>query len=313
MLRYRGIHCDPSQIVVVSSSQYAMAIAVNLFDPSRQGFIMEDPGSLSMRKIISDRGYSIESIPVGPNGVEALLLEQIPGDILYLSPSHNFPTGYTTSMEKREEIIRWAGESESRFVIENDRDFEFRSTSMPIPSIKSLDSNDKVIHIGTLSRLLSPSMRCAYLVLPQQLVERFDEAYRFFFSMLPTYHQMAIAMMIEKGALDKHFTQLRKANRHKHQMMQRAIKQHLGSLVKVVSNPEGLYVMVHIRGCNDPHELQSFLLSRSIKVRPVVDYCHDGTQAYQNAFLLGYSVMDEEQIPQACKALAEALRAYLER
>ena len=327
LMRYRGIHCEPDQIVVCSSSQHAMAIAASLFDPETQGIIMEDPGSLSMRKLFVDRGFSVESIPVGSDGVQADKLANIPGDVLYLSPSHNFPTGYTTSVENRRAIIAWScGEAGSaswvdgladqaerahgRYVIENDRDFEFRSTSAPIPSIKSLDVGDRVLHIGTLSRLLSPSMRCAYLVLPRRLLARFENVYRFFFSMLPTYHQMAIAMMIEKGALDKHFSQLRKENNKRHLLLQRCIVRYLKDRVIVASNPQGLYVMVHVKCCDDPHKLQQFLLKRSIRVRPVVDYCHDGEGEYRNAFLLGYSVMPEEKIPEACKALAAALDAY---
>lgn len=308
--RHRGVRCSAEQVIICPGTQYAMEIITTILSPATHRFAFEEPGYNAMRYFIESRGYSVTSIPVLDSGLYYELLRRSNCNLLYATPSHQFPTGYVTSIATRNQLLNWAYSNDDAFIIENDYDSEFRHGSLPIPSLQSLDEYQKVIYIGTLSKMLSPSIRCAYLVLPWKLLERYEERYKFFNAMLPAYHQIAIGQMIADGALEKHLRKLSLINERKYQVLLDSIHTYLDGAVEIVREPAGVHTMVRIRGCADHQDLLDFLESRSIRIYSIKEHCHDQINAYEDIFLMGYNSLTEEELQEGCGALASALREY---
>ena len=131
-------------------------------------------------------------------------------DIVYITPSHQFPTGYVMNLKKRTQLIKWAHQQNSRYIIEDDYDSEFRYYGKPIPALQSLDKNDKVIYISTFSKSLYPSCRIAYIVLPQKLLQSYLSMPYKESNTVPVHIQQIIANFMSSGSFERHLNKMRK-------------------------------------------------------------------------------------------------------
>ena len=145
--RTRGVQCSPEQIVICAGTQYAVEMVMNLI-PEHKKVAFEDPGFLGMRKVFSSCNCEIKPIPIQKDGLNIEMLKKYSADIIYLTPSHQFPTGITSEFHYSEHIL---------------------------PSIQSLDKNSHVIYTGTLSKAMSASIRCAYCILPEPILNLYEE------------------------------------------------------------------------------------------------------------------------------------------
>ena len=307
LFRHRGVKAEPEQVVVGAGTQYLMDIILSLFSPLADRVAFEEPGYLAMRSLIESRGLLVPSIPVLDSGLCSYLLGTSNSNLVYTTPSHQFPTGTALTIGMRNMLLTWAARRKDAYIIENDYDSEFRHGSLPVPSLQSLDQAQKVIYLGTLSKLLSPGIRCAFMVLPPALLSRYEEDYRFFNAALPEYHQIAIGRMIEDGVLDQHMRKLSTREDRKYTLLIKSIRTYLDDRLEIVGQPAGTHVVVRIRNCRNQEALLSELERRSIRIYSFKEHCHEKSRAYENLFLMGYHALLEDDIPDACQALARAL------
>ncbi len=304
--RHRGVNCKPEQIVLCAGTQYAMDILTNLLPVDRNRVAYEEPGYDAMRFIFEDKGYSVTSIPVLENGVDVELLSGTNCNLLYITPSHQFPTGIVTSISNRNKILRWAHQKDA-YIIENDYDSEFRYGIMPIPSLQSLDRYNQVIYVGTVSKVLTPSIRCAYLILPDCLLEVYNSKYRYFNSSLPSYHQLAMAQFIDDGVLEKHIRRVSAINEKKYHIMINAIKEYLSDEVEIFQQPAGVHTLVRFINCKDQKGMIELMKASSIGIYGTKEYWRDQRNAREDIFLLGFNALSEEEIGAGCKAMARVI------
>jgi len=307
LFRHRGVKCTPEQIVICPGTQYAMQSILSLVGPRADRLAYENPGYLAMRYFIEQRGFRVTSVPVLESGIASKILAGTTCNLLYATPSHQFPTGAVMSIGTRNQLLTWAYTNDNTYIIENDYDSEFRHGCLPIPSLQSLDRYQKVIYIGTLSKMMSPTIRCAYLVLPWTLLDRYEQRYRFFNAMLPTYHETAIARMITDGALEKHIRKLSIANDRKYTALLAAMKKHLAGCMEIIHDPAGVHTVVRIPRCADQNALLDDLEKRQIRIYSFAEHCQVKSPAYEDLFIMGYSALAEDGIDEACAALAQAL------
>ncbi|MDR3315156.1 MAG: PLP-dependent aminotransferase family protein [Coriobacteriales bacterium] len=310
LYRHRGVNCQPDQIILCPGTQFALEIITSILQPNTHRFAFEEPGYAAMRHHIESKGYSVTSIPVLENGLYTELLLRSNCNLLYVTPSHQFPTGAVTSISTRNELLKWAYSTDA-YIIENDYDSEFRYGMLPIPSLQSLDHYQKVIYMGTLSKVLSPSIRCAYLVLPWKLVQAYEHEYKYFNSMLPTYHQVALAMFIEDGVLERHLRKLTIINEQKYNVLVQAIHEFMPDDVRIMREPAGVHTLVKILDCRDQKALIAELEKASIRIYSIKEHCHDQIHAYEDIFLMGFNSMSNHDIRSGCRAMADVLKRYL--
>ena len=307
----RGVECSWEQIVISAGTQYAMDIITNILPEGVYTIGVEDPCFIGMQKIFTNKEYTIKSLSMIDQGIDIDALENSMCDLLYLTPSHQFPTGVTTSLTKRLQILEWAQKNKAH-IIENDYDNEFLYGEKPLPSIQSLSTGQNVIYLSTLSKVLSPSLRCAYFVLPYKLLEIYEEKYKYFYSALPTYNQKALAYFIRDGHLEKHVRKILFLNRRKYEIFNNVIKEHLGGAIKIFPVPAGSHTLIQIPGCTSQEGLIRKMRLRGFGIYGTKEYWRNQQKAPENIFLFGFNSLTEEELEGACFEFACVLKEIIE-
>jgi GntR family transcriptional regulator/MocR family aminotransferase len=210
--RARGLRCDAGQIVIVHGSQQAIDLCARvLLDPD-DAFVFEDPGYLMARRCFEATGARLLPVPVDAHGIDT---DRLPADdpirLVYVTPSHQFPLGGTLPIARRQALLQWARRQRA-WVVEDDYDGEFRYGQRPIDALQAIDTEGRVIYVGTFSKALSPQMRLGYLVLPPALVPAFRQAKRLTDRHAPMLEQRVLASLIDGGAYERHVRRIRREN-----------------------------------------------------------------------------------------------------
>lgn len=205
---FRGMEVDPECIVIGAGSQVLYSWLVQLLGRDLR-YGVEDPGYLRLSRIYEANDVSLSHIPLDGNGIDMASVVEHGVDVLHLMPSHQFPTGIVTSISRRYELLGWASAEESRYLIEDDYDCEFRLTGRPIPSLQSIDASGKVIYTNTFTKSLGPAFRIGYMILPPSLAKRFKRKLGFYSCTVSAIDQLALARFIESGDYERHVNRLR--------------------------------------------------------------------------------------------------------
>ena len=208
----RGMEIDPANIVVGAGAQLLDTMLVQ-FLGQRLRYAVEDPGYLRLTHIYRAMGCDVCHIPLDAEGVRLDALRASGADVLHLMPSHQYPTGLVTTIARRYGLLSWASERPGRYLIEDDFDCEFRLAGRPIAPLTSIDATGSVIYTNTFSKSLSSALRLAYMVLPPELMERFQRDLGFYSSSVSSIDQIALARLLESGEYERHVNRVRKRAR----------------------------------------------------------------------------------------------------
>jgi GntR family transcriptional regulator/MocR family aminotransferase len=212
----RGVHCDWRQIVITSGSQQALYILAQLLLRPADQVYMEDPGYLGARLAWQNAKARILTGALDEQGLRLPSKIYPRLSVIYTTPSRQFPTGVSLSLARRLALIDFAARTKV-WVIEDDYDSELRYSAPPLPSLQSLDPNQRVIYVGTFSKLLFPSLRLGYVVLPESLLDRFYELKHLIDDHLPLVDQATLELFLESGAFYSHIRRCRRAYEERQQ------------------------------------------------------------------------------------------------
>ena len=204
----RGMNINPDNIVIGAGAQLLDTMLVQLLGTDKI-YAVEDPGYLRLTRIYQAMGCKVRHIPLDGEGVDLGALQNAGADVLHLMPSHQYPTGLVTSIARRYALLSWAAERSGRYLIEDDFDCEFRLAGKPIPALASIDAAQSVIYTNTFSKSLSSALRLAYMVLPDELMERFRRELGFYASSVSSVDQVALARLLESGDYERHVNRVR--------------------------------------------------------------------------------------------------------
>ena len=204
----RGMNVNPDNIVIGAGAQLLDTMLVQLLGADKT-YAVEDPGYLRLTRIYQAMGCEVRHIPLDGEGVNLNALLNTGADVLHLMPSHQYPTGLVTSIARRYALLSWAAEQPGRYLIEDDFDCEFRLAGKPIPALASIDAAQSVIYTNTFSKSLSSALRLAYMVLPDELMERFRRELGFYASSVSSVDQVALARLLESGDYERHVNRVR--------------------------------------------------------------------------------------------------------
>ncbi len=205
----KGIKVSAKNIIIGAGTEYLYGLIIKLLGRNNIWGI-ENPSYHKIRQV-----YLAENISLIPLGLDdqGLSYEQLRNnsiDILHISPNHQFPTGIVMPYSRRIQLLNWAYENENRYIIEDDYDSEFRLVGKPIPSLKSIDTNGKVIYINTFSKTIAPSLRISYLILPDELLKKFNSELGFLSSTVPSFEQYTLAKFISEGYFERYIKKMKK-------------------------------------------------------------------------------------------------------
>lgn len=303
--RARGITCDPSQIIITSGHQFSMEMIATLFQASKKRLALENPGYDGTRKVFENYNYTILPVPVEKNGVDTNYLHSLQADLLYLTPSHQFPTGFVLPINKRLQVIQWAHDNNS-YIIEDDYDSELRYYTPPIPSMCSLDSLGKTIYAGTFSKTLLASLRVAYIVLPQSLLPLFYQYYTDYNSSVSVLIQLALADFISCGNYERHLNRLRTTYKKKQKEFLATLNHIFGNRITIIGDLAGIHFLILLDTYLSSEELISRARELGIEMKDASKYYIAPLSCPKNMLLLGYSCIPSEKYTQLFTQLAKA-------
>lgn len=208
LLRYRGVFAQPEQIIIGSGAEHLYGTVVRLLGKDKI-YGIEDPSYYQIRKVYEGTGAVCELLAMGKDGIRSEILERTHADVLHVTPFHSYPSGVTATIGKRYEYLKWARQNR-RYIIEDDFDSEFFMPGKPVETLFMLDDSSSVIYINTFSKSLSPSMRMGYMILPKELLERYQETSGGFSCTVPVLDQYALAEFIQRGYFEQHLSRVRR-------------------------------------------------------------------------------------------------------
>jgi len=301
----RSVRCDTGQIVIVNGSQQALELATRvLLNPGSRVWV-EQPGYRLARDVFTLNGSRLVPVPVDADGLDvaAGIRKCRRARAAFVSPSHQFPLGVTMSASRRMQLIKWA-QSVGAWIIEDDYDSEYRYESLPIASLQGLDPNARVIYIGTFSKVLFPSLRLGYMVIPPDLVDRFRSIRQVMDLGPPTFHQEVLADFIEQGHFERHIRRMRVLYGKLRRVLVDWIRRELGGMVEVVGDEAGMHVTVFLKTGQRDVELAERAARQDLSLWPLsFSYLGEPRQG----FILGFCATTAQEIPVAVRKLRNLL------
>lgn len=301
----RGVRCTPAQVMVLSSAQEAMELACRvLLDPGDQVWL-EDPTWSGARGALVAAGARIAHVPVDDQGLRVDLgIAAAPeARLVYVSPSHQYPTGVTLSLERRLALLHWA-ERTGAWILEDDYDSEFRYAGRPLTALQGLDPAARVLYIGTFNKTLFPAVRVGYIVLPPSLVDPFLATRRIGAQHAPTVDQAILVDFIEQGHYARHVRRVRALCEERRDVLLTAARRELGSWLEVLEPETGLHTVGWLRRDLDDRAASEAAARLGVEVAPLSELSM--APPARAGLLLGYAAYRPGEIRAGVRRLAEA-------
>lgn len=302
LLQSRGVKCLPEQIVITSGTQNSISLICHLLDLKEKKVAMEEPGYSGVRTVFENEGCHIVPVPLEKDGLSVEHVQYSRANAIYLTPSHQFPIGMVLTISKRIQLLNWAYQT-SGYIIEDDYDGEFRYRGQPIPSLKSLDEEEKVIYLGTFSKSFLPSVRLSYIVLPPSLLVQYSRKFAHYNQSVSPIIQRAMTLFMESGEFERHIRRMRKSYQRKHQALLRSIERYLGTKVKVIGENSGLHILLKLNNISS-FELIETALQKGVKIYSPLKFWLNPTSESDSYIMLGFGGLSIEEIDKGIQLLA---------
>ena len=302
----RSVRCEPEQVMIVSGSQQALDISGRVLLDQGSSVWVEEPGYGFAQDAFALSGCRFVPVPVDANGmdVSAGIKRCRNARAAVITPSHQLPLGVTMSAARRLQLLDWAANVGS-WIIEDDYDSEFRYGSSPITSLQGLDVNQRVIYIGTFSKVLFPALRLGYVVIPSDLVDSFITIRHAIDLGPPTFHQEVLAEFIREGHFARHIRRMRVLYCERRNALVGSIRKELGSMVEILGDEAGLYVTVALPLGSPDQEVAEKAARQNLLVLPLSTcYLSDDPRP---GFVLGFANTAAKDIPDAMRKLRKLL------
>lgn len=309
----RGVIADPAQIVIVAGIQEGINIAARLFLAPGTVAAVETPCYQGAAFAFEAAGSTLASVPVDEDGLIPDDLPKRPAALLYLTPSHQYPTGHTFSLARRHAVTAWARRT-GCYILEDDYDSDFRYEGSPLPAIAGM-APDCTIHLGTFSKSLGAGLRLGYMVVPAHLAEAARQVKMLFNSGNPWLEQAALAEMIRSGSYAAHLTRIRAHYRENRDCLLVSLHRHFGE-VAISGDAAGLHVFWELPpGVPDAATLEG--LARRARVgiyslRSAAAHEPQPSALSRRGIVLGYASLTPRQIEQGVARLSDAIDETLD-
>ncbi len=300
---FRGMEVSPQQIIIGAGTEYLYGLLIQLLG-FRKNYGIEDPGYHKISQIYESHKVSYKYTAMDSFGVQINELTRQKIDVVHISPSHHFPTGIIMPISRRYELLHWACEEDSRYIIEDDYDSEFRLTGQPIPTLQSIDTGEKVIYMNTFTKTLASTVRISYMVLPKHLVKKYYDQLSFYSCTVSNFEQYTLARFIHDGFFEKHINRMRNYYHNKRDALLTAIeKSPLASYVKISEEDAGLHFLMEINTTLSDDEFCSQAKKRGVNISSLSQYYFQPPKSVKHIFIINYSSLDESAIPEAIDVL----------
>jgi GntR family transcriptional regulator/MocR family aminotransferase len=303
----RSVRCDPEQIVVTGGTQQSIDIVIRvLLGPGKQVW-MEDPGYPLTRQALLAAGVEVRPVRVDTHGldVHAGIRAAPSARAVFVTPSHQFPTGVVLSMGRRLELLEWAQQNDA-WIVEDDYASEFRYSGRPLASLQGLDDTERVIYIGTLNKALFPGLRLGYVVVPHALLKAFVAARYLMDRHSSTLDQAVVASFMAEGHFASHIRRIRLLYQEQRDTLASALKKRLGDELKVAVPDQGMHLVAYTRKGLSDISLERAAAQKGVIVKAMSRLYAEAP--VQSALMFGFSGYPRQTIAPAVARLALVLK-----
>lgn len=311
----RGIKVDPQRIIVSTGISQMIALLENIL-PGNSLFALENPGYMVGKTAYlhaSSKYVAINHLHYdskGHNVTYAVDVDALPEavSVVLLTPSHQFPFGAVMPVDARVEILNWAAKKKNRYIIEDDYDFEFQYRTSKVPSLKSLDSSDRVIYMSGFSKSIAPALRISFMILPQDLLEKYEAHYS---SECPVsgFVQRALCEFIKDGFFERHINRMRTLYSRKHELLLHLLAE---PDIDVFNYHSGTSLVIRVEGPVTETQQKS-LQCAGININSVADFCQEGSReaaAMRDYFIIGFAGETEEDLTKGLLLFYETIKVF---
>jgi GntR family transcriptional regulator/MocR family aminotransferase len=303
--RSRGVVTTAEQVVIISGAQQAFDLFARLLLAPGDTVAIEEPGYPLARRAFQHHGMRVAPVPVDRDGI---VVDHLPASAraVYVTPSHQSPTGVTMSAARRRALLEFAVDRDAA-IIEDDYDTEYRHVDRPLEPIQRLDTTGRVLYVATFSKTLSPSLRLGFTVVPEPLVDPLCDTRALTDTQPPHLTQAALATFIAEGHLDRHLRRTRRIYRARHDIVATHITQlHVEGLIAPPHQANaGLHRMISLHDGQDATAVAARLAARGIAVDTSADWWSTNPQP---GLVIGFGLADTGQLTTAFDHIRDAIR-----
>jgi GntR family transcriptional regulator/MocR family aminotransferase len=304
----RAVLCEAEQIMIVSGSQQALDITARvLLDPGLPVWV-EEPGYWLVHHVLKAAGCRTVPVPVDREGLDVAAGIGLGPEAraAFVAPSHQYPLGVTMSAARRLQLLEWA-RSAGAWVVEDDYDSEYRYDSPPLSSLQGLDTSARVIYVGTFSKVLFPSLRLGYVVIPPDLLDRFAAVRQAMDICPPPVNQAVLTEFIREGHFARHVRKMRQVYAERRRVLVREIGRELSSLCTIVGDEAGMHLTIMLDDKARDTEVAARAAEKRLRLSALsLSYVGD---APRQGFVLGFGNTPASEIPGAVRLLKRLLKA----
>ncbi|MEO1573512.1 MAG: PLP-dependent aminotransferase family protein [Pseudomonadota bacterium] len=301
LCRARGLDVSADEVIVTNGAVHAMQILAGLYLDASTTVAFEDPGYPLARQIFARPGARVIPIPVDCGGLCVEKLDATGAKLVYVTPSHQFPTGERLSLPRRQQLIDWAAANDA-LILEDDYDGEFRYDVTPLPPMAAMNAGGSVVYFGTFSKTLFPSLRIGFAVGPRSLIRDMARYRTITDYQTNSITQLGLANFIENGQFEKHVQRMRRRYARKRAALRDAIER-TGLPATIRGTDSGLNAMIQLDSALTATVIADRARLKGVGVTPIARYTVSG-DVRDNALVLGYAALSEGQIAEGVDILA---------
>lgn len=307
---YRAVNCTAEQIIIINGSQQGLDLIGRVLLKKGSNVWIEDPGYFGIKASMSSAGASINPCPLDEDGLDVnySAKHNPKPDLIYTTPSHQFPLGLTMPVSRRIQLLNYAKKNNC-WIIEDDYDSEFRYIGNPLPSLQGMDQSNSVLYLGTFSKVLVPGLRLGYLVLPDSEMLKAFMAMKYIIDrQSPILEQIILAKYLEDGHFTKHIRKMRMLYKFRQEILIDEINISLKGLVVVEPSPTGMHIIAWLPKKISDTKVAAEALKNNVIVNPLSDYSIKFHQ--KPGLILGYTAFNESEIKEGLKKLKKTLMKF---
>lgn len=300
----RGVRCAPDQLAIVSGVQEALELTARLLLNPGDRVRMENPGYPGAALVFQAYRARISWVPIDDEGISVPSLPARGVRLIYVTPGHQFPLGTTMTLARRLQLLQWARRS-GTVIFEDDYDGEYRYSGKPIPALQGLDNSGSVLYAGSFSKVLFPALRLGYVVLPADLVNRFEALQSLSSRHATLLEQLVLCEFIREGHFGRHLRRMRQVYAERLAILLDESRIHLAGLLEISKVEAGLQTTGSLSKEINARSAVAAAAKRNVEVTPIDRYFSG--QARSQAVQLGFAAFDGKEIRRGVRELAVAL------
>ncbi len=301
----RGIACSPEQVFITSGYRDSLSLITHALLKPADRVLIEDPGYPPTRQLLEQLQIHTVALPVDQDGMRGPSTD-IVAQAAVVTPAHQSPLCVSLSLARRLELLAWANRHKA-WIIEDDYDGEYRYISRPLPALKSLDRDGRVLYSGTFSKVLFPGLRLAYLVIPQAQIECFQHASQTLRSSCPELTQAIVATFMSEGHFARHIQRMRKLYSERRAFTANGLQKVLGNHVHIDSNPGGMHLILRLDGQQSDTQLVERMQQDGLSAEALSEWSQLGEKT--SGLLLGFANIESQA---SAEALGKRILALLQ-